>query len=265
MKDNRDDHLIFSPSVVAWPLYFVLTLWVVYWVEVRFNIYLNDFGIYPRTLVGLRGIVLSPFLHGSLEHLYNNSVALLVLIAAMRYFYRRQALQVIAYGILLSGFFTWLIGRESYHIGASGLIYVLVSFIFFKGIQTGYYRLVALSLMVVVLYGGMVWYIFPDIEEGISWEGHLGGFVTGLLFAKIYKTPEFKAPIIYDWQHPDFDPKQDKFMKRFDENGNFVNPPKPEDIEVVDYEIVSPPNASQPIYRYIIVPAKNDTADNDSD
>ncbi len=257
MKDNRDDHLVFSPSVVAWPLYFVLILWVVYWVEVRFNIYLNDFGIYPRTLIGLRGIVFSPFLHGSLEHIYNNSVALLVLIAALRYFYRRQALEVIVYGILLSGFFTWLIGRESYHIGASGLIYVIVSFIFFKGIQTGYYRLVALSLMVVVLYGGMVWYIFPDIEEGISWEGHLGGFATGLLFAKIYKTPEFKTPIIYDWQRPDFDPKKDPFMKRFDDNGNFVNPPKPEDIEVVDYEIVRPPQLPPVIYNYVIVPGKS--------
>jgi len=259
MKDNRDDHLVFSPSVVAWPLYFVLTLWVVYWVEVRFNIYLNDYGILPRTFVGLRGIVLSPFLHGSLEHIYNNSVALLVLIAAVRYFYRRQALQVIGYGILLSGSFTWLIGRESYHIGASGLIYVLVSFIFFKGIQTGYYRLVALSLMVVVLYGGMVWYIFPDIEQGISWEGHLGGFLSGLLFARIYETPEFKTPILYDWQRPDFDPKEDKFMKRFDEHGNFVNPPRPEDIEVVDYEIVSPPPQVLPfVYRYIIIPDKKE-------
>ena len=109
-----------------------------------------------------------------------------MLLAALRYFYREHALKVIVYGILLSGFFTWLIGRESYHIGASGLIYVLVSFIFFKGIQTGYYRLVALSLMVVVLYGSMIWYIFPDVEEGISWEGHLGGFIAGLLFSRIF-------------------------------------------------------------------------------
>ena len=96
----------FSPSVFAWPLYFVLVLWIVYWVEVKYHIYLNDYGILPRTLKGLRGIVLSPFLHGSLEHLYNNSIPLLVLIAALRYFYRQYALQVIVYGILLSGFIT---------------------------------------------------------------------------------------------------------------------------------------------------------------
>ncbi|MEL1245481.1 rhomboid family intramembrane serine protease [Flavobacterium sp. DGU11] len=253
-----DNQFKFSPSVLAWPLYFVLTLWIVYWAEVKFGIYLNDYGILPRTLSGLRGIVFSPFLHGSLEHLYNNSIPLLVLIAALRYFYREQSFQVIAYGILLSGFFTWLIGRESYHIGASGLIYVLVSFIFFKGIQTGYYRLVALSLLVIMLYGGMIWYVFPDAgEQDISWEGHLGGLVTGLLFSKIYKTPDYKKELVYPWQQPGFDPKQDPFMKRFDEHGNFVNPPKPEDIEVVDYEILSPPQLPPVIYNYVIVPDKN--------
>jgi len=240
----------FSPSVLAWPLYFVLTLWLVYWVEVKYHIYLNYYGILPRTFKGLRGIVFSPFLHGSLEHLYNNSIPLLVLIAALRFFYRRLALKVLVYGVLLSGLITWIIGRESYHIGASGLIYVLVSFIFFKGIQTKYYRLVALSLMVVVLYGGMVWYVFPGVEENISWEGHLGGLISGFLFSRIYKTPEYQKDIVYDWQRPDFDPKADAFMKRFDENGNFVNPPKSEDIEVIDPVILSP-LPQQPAFRIV--------------
>ena len=231
----KDDQFKFSPSVILWPLAALLTLWAVYWVEVKFHIYLNDYGIAPRTLVGLRGIVFSPFLHGSLEHLYNNSIPLFFLIAATRYFYRKQALQVIGYGIVLSGFITWLIGRDnSIHIGASSLIYVLVSFIFFKGIQTGYYRLVALSLTIIVLYGGMIWYVFPDVEKGISWEGHLGGLISGLLFSRIYDTPEYEKQIVYNWQEPDFDPQQDPFMKRFDENGNFVNPPPPEPEEEFD-------------------------------
>ncbi|WP_297332154.1 rhomboid family intramembrane serine protease [Flavobacterium sp.] len=225
---NNDNRFTFSPSVFTWPLLGVLVLWLIYWVEVKFHIYLNHYGVYPRTLKGLRGVLFSPFLHGSLEHLYNNSVALVVLIAALRFFYRRHALQIIGYGILLSGFITWLIGRESYHIGASGLIYVLVSFMFFKGIQTGYYRLVALSLTIIMLYGGMIWYVFPDVDEGISWEGHLGGLVTGFLFSRFYDSPDYQKPIVYDWQRPDFNPQEDAFMKRFDENGNFVNPPKPE-------------------------------------
>ena len=248
---SNDDQFKFLPSVVLWPLAFVLVLWVVYWIEVKFHIYLTEYGILPRTFRGLRGIVLSPFLHGSLEHIYNNSVALFVLIAATRFFYRRQAVQVIGYGILLSGLITWGIGRaDSYHIGASGLIYVLVSFIFFKGIQTGYYRLVALSLTIIMIYGGMIWYVFPDVDKNISWEGHLGGFITGLLFSRLYDTPEFKKEIVYSWQQPDFDPQTDPFMKRFDENGNFVNPPPPEP-EPEGYEEITDIIPQQPVLRIV--------------
>ncbi len=228
MKQNS---FIFSTSVIAWPLFFVLALWIVFWVEVRFRIDLSSYGILPRTLSGLKGIILSPFLHGDIKHLYNNSIPLLFLIAVLRYFYREVSLQVLVFGILASGLGTWLIGRESYHIGASGLIYVLVSFIFFKGIQTQYYRLVALSLVIVMLYGGMVWYIFPEVENGISWEGHLSGFITGFLFSLLYKAEKYKKPIRYEWEKPDFNPENDPFMKHFDEHGNFVNTPKPEETE----------------------------------
>jgi hypothetical protein len=120
--------------------------------------------------------------------------------------------------------------------------------------------LVALSLTIIILYGGMIWYVFPDVEEGISWEGHLAGLITGLFFSLIYKTPEYTKPIVYAWQRPDFDPKQDPFMKRFDENGNFVNPPKPEDIDVVDAEILSPP----PVIR-IVYTIKSEGNNNDAD
>lgn len=221
----------FSASVIAWPLLFLLAIWVVFWFEIRFRMSLYDYGIYPRTLSGLKGIVFSPFLHGNLEHLYNNSIPLFFLVMALRYFYREQSLQVLVLGIMLSGFGTWLIGRESMHIGASGLIYVLVSFIFFKGIQSGYYRLVALSLTIVVLYGGMVWYLFPSAEQNISWEGHLAGFITGFLLSYFIKTQDYQKPIKYDWERPDFDPSQDPFMKHFDAHGNFAPPPKPDPIE----------------------------------
>lgn len=254
---NNNDQFKFSPSVVLWPLAFVLVLWVVYWVEVRFHIYLSDYGILPRTLSGLRGIVLSPFLHGGLEHIYNNSIPLFLLVAAMRYFYRRLALQVIVYGILLSGFITWLIGRgETYHIGASGLIYVLVSFIFFKGIQTKYYRLIALSLLIIMLYGSMIWYVFPGVEDGISWEGHLGGLISGYLFSRIYDVPEYKKKPFFAWEQPGFDPMQDPFMKRFDENGNFVNPPppepEPEELDFIDsIDAVMQRTTVRIVYNYI--------------
>lgn len=222
MSDNQ---FKYSNSVIALPLFFVWLLWFVYWLQIKYDFDFDENGILPRTFSGLQGVVFSPFIHADINHLYNNSIPLLILLAALRFFYAKQSYAVIGYGILLSGMMTWVIGRDSYHIGASGLIYVLVSFIFFKGIQTKYYRLVALSLTVVVVYGGLVWYVFPKVDEKISWEGHLAGLLTGFALSLFYKTPEYQKIIKYDWEHPDFDPMEDKFMQRFDENGNFVNLP----------------------------------------
>lgn len=224
-----DKHFKFTNAVVAVPLCFVLVLWFVYWLEIRFDFDFVENGIYPRTMSGLQGVLFSPFIHSDLDHLYNNSIPLLILLAGLQFFYSKQSSGVIAFGILISGMITWLIGRESYHIGASGLIYVLFSFIFFKGLLTQYYRLMALSLAVILIYGGMVWYVFPKVDDTISWEGHLGGFITGCILAFLYKTQEYKKVIKYDWEHPNYDSSQDHFMQRFDESGNFVNLPAEEE------------------------------------
>jgi len=245
----NDNYFKFSPSVITLPFLSVLLLWIVFWAGINSQTNLEAYGIYPRSFEGLRGVLLSPFIHGNIEHLYNNSIPLLILIASLRFFYRKHAFGVLGYGILCSGLLTWVIGRESYHIGASGLVYVLVSFIFFKGIRTKYYRLVALSLTVIMIYGSLVWYIFPDVEEGISWEGHLAGLITGFAFAIYIKTPEYKKLFSYDWERPDFDPQNDKFMQRFDEQGNFVNLPKPEIEEYEPETIVN--NFAQPDYDVI--------------
>jgi membrane associated rhomboid family serine protease len=249
----EDNHFKFSASVIALPFVSVLLLWIVFWADIRFHLDLENYGIYPRTLEGIRGVIFSPFIHGNIEHLYNNSIPLLVLIAALRFFYREQTFQVLGYGLLLTGIITWIIGRESYHIGASGLVYMLVSFIFFKGLRTKYYRLVALSLTIIMVYGGLVWYIFPNVKEGISWEGHLAGLIVGFAFAISFKTPEYKKLIRYDWQREDYDPQADKFMQRFDENGNFVNLPLPEPIENLPDNI----SATSPEYFVVYDGAEN--------
>ncbi|TDT47050.1 membrane associated rhomboid family serine protease [Maribacter spongiicola] len=222
-------HYKFSNKVIAIPLLAMILIWGVYWVELSLGVNFNEFGIMPRTLLGLRGVVFSPFIHGSLEHLYNNTISLAILLSALWYFYRDVAWKVVLYGILLSGFLTWMIGRTSYHIGVSGLIYVLASFIFFKGIFSSYFRLVALSLIVVFIYGSMLWYIFP-VKEGMSWEGHLGGFLTGLFLAKVVKAriPPTKK---YEWEKEDFKEEDDLFLQYFDENGNFRELPTEEDTD----------------------------------
>lgn len=234
MEKQHDNPFQFTKAVLLLPLFFVLTLWLVFWYELHFHESLSHFGVYPREVFGLKGILFSPFLHGDLEHLANNSIALFVLLPILRYFYKEQSFVVLFLGILFSGLGTWLLGRPSYHIGASGLIYSLVSFIFFKGIFTKYYRLVALSFTIVILYGGSVWYMFPHVQEGISWEGHLAGFSVGLVLALLLKTPQFGKTIFYEWQQPDFNPEHDPFMRNFDEKGNFNPPPKPEDV-IKDY------------------------------
>lgn len=210
----------FSNSVIVAPLIAVLTIWTVYWIELRLEMNLNDYGVNPRTLEGLRGVIFSPFIHGSLDHLYNNTIPLAILMAALFYFYRKVALKTLILGVLFSGLITWGIGRRSYHIGASGVIYLLASFIFFKGIFTKYYRLVALSLMVVFIYGSLLWYIFP-IKDGISWEGHLGGFIMGLVLAFFLKSP-VPSSKKFAWEHDDYNEEEDEFLKHFDENGNFI-------------------------------------------
>lgn len=238
----------YSNSVIALPLFSVWLLWFVYWLQIHYDFDFDQNGIYPRTFSGLQGVLFSPFIHADLQHLYNNSIPLLILLAAIRFFYPRQSLAVIGYGILFSGLITWIIGRQNYHIGASGLIYVLVSFIFFKGIQTKYYRLVALSLAIVIVYGGLIWYVFPKVEENISWEGHLAGLITGLGLSIYYKLPEYKKIIKYDWEDPNFDDTTDPFLQRFDESGNFVNLPviEPEE-EIQAYY------SSNNLVNYVIV------------
>ncbi len=229
-KPSLENPFVFTPSVVLLPLLFILLLWTVFWVENHFHISLSHYGVYPRETFGAKGIFFSAFLHGDLKHLINNSLALLVLLAALRFFYREQSYAVLFFGIIFSGLGTWLFGRPSYHIGASGLVYALVSFMFFKGIFTKYYRLVALSLLIVVFYGGMIWYMFPKVDDAVSWEGHLSGFLTGVAFALVLRTPQFAKPILYDWEEPNFNPELDPFVKNFDKSGKFNPPPKPEEV-----------------------------------
>ena len=225
----QQEHFKFSTGVVAYPILFVLIIWMIFWFEVRCGFNFGKYGVYPQTLKGLRGVFLSPFVHSDIQHIYHNSIPLFVLSMALFYFYRPIAWKVILWGIVLSGFFTWVIGRPSYHIGASGLIYVLVSFTFFKGVFAKHYRLVALSLLVVFLYGSMIWYTLP-IEEGVSWEGHMSGLITGLMFALFFRK-QIAKPKKYVWEDKDYEEENDPFLKHFDENGNFIEHEESDDLD----------------------------------
>lgn len=224
---NRNK-LDFRLSTLAYPLLIIMLIWFVFWLQIRVSYKIKFLAIYPLEISGLKGVLFSPFIHSDINHLYHNSLPLFILTLALFYFYRDIAWKIIIWGILCSGFLTWIIGRPSYHLGASGLIYVLVSFIFFKGIQVSNYRFVALSLLVVFLYGSMIWYVFP-LDEKISWEGHLSGFITGALFSLLFKVKSVTKHR-FDWEHDDYNPNNDPFMRQFDEKGNFIDPVNEEEV-----------------------------------
>jgi membrane associated rhomboid family serine protease len=200
------------------PISVIIIMWGIYFIEINYGFNFDKYGIYPRTFKGLRGIFFSPFIHGSVSHIFNNSIPLAVMLGTLYFFYKKIATKVLLIGTVLTGFLTWIFARPAYHIGASGVVYFLVSFIFFSGIFRKYYRLIALSLAVVFLYGSMIWYIFP-VEEAISWEGHLSGFLVGLLFAYLFKK-QGPQPEQFIFS------KNEAFERQFDGDGNFIETPK---------------------------------------
>lgn len=210
----------FYKGVVLYPLCFVFLIWLVFLVDVSLNLNVAKYGIFPRTQDGLWGILFSPLIHGSISHLYNNTLPVFFLGMALLYFYPKISFKVFVLGYFLTGLLTWVIGRGAYHIGASGIIYMLASFIFFKGVFSKHFRLIAVSLIVVFFYGGLMWYVFP-VDDQISWEGHLSGFLSGLLLAYLIKVPDLKKKV-YKWEQPEYNASEDPFMKHFDENGEFI-------------------------------------------
>ncbi|WP_366520021.1 rhomboid family intramembrane serine protease [uncultured Aquimarina sp.] len=235
----------FSTGVIGYPLLFVLVIWITFWFEIRFGFDFNHFGIYPRTLTGLRGVLFSPFIHGDLSHLWHNTLPLLILSMALFFFYPKNSWKVLFLGALFTGAMTWLLGRPANHIGASGVIYMLFGFLFFKGIIAKHFRLIALSFVVVFIYGSMIWYTLP-VDPKISWEGHLSGLIVGVLLAFLIKRGIAK-PKTYYWESSDYNPDDDEFLNHFDEHGNFIEklPEEEEgDIEIV-YEYKSKDHSSK--------------------
>ena len=180
------------------PFLFLLTMWLVKIIEVNFNFSFVKFGVSPKTFSGLKGILFSPFIHKDFTHLLNNSYPVLILGGMLFSFYRKIAIRIFLWLFFISGFWLWIIGRPSFHIGASGIIYALASFILVSGIIRKNPRLSAVSLVVIFLYGSMIWGILPT-NEAVSWEGHLAGFVAGIIVALFYKNegPERKK---YQWE-----------------------------------------------------------------
>ncbi|MCA6437330.1 MAG: rhomboid family intramembrane serine protease [Bacteroidota bacterium] len=177
--------------VAKWPLLFLSICWILFFLNQYYQLNYYKYGVLPRDLEGIKGVFSSVFIHGDLEHITSNSLPILVLGMLLFDFYKKIAKQAFIWIWIISGIWLWIGGRNSsenpnYHIGASTLIYGLSSFLFFSGILRKHKRLMVISALVVFLYGSITHGIFP-IQQGISWEGHLFGAISGALVAYNYR------------------------------------------------------------------------------
>jgi membrane associated rhomboid family serine protease len=171
---------------LVFPGFFLLLLWAVKFFEISMDLSFVGGGVYPRRLSGLKGILFSPLIHGDWKHLLDNSMPVFLLSVALFYFYRDIAYKIWLLIYLISGILLWCVGREAYHIGASGLIYGLGSFLFLSGLIRGVRSLIAISLLVGFIYGSLVWGLLPfDFE--VSFEAHISGAVAGVILAIVYR------------------------------------------------------------------------------
>jgi membrane associated rhomboid family serine protease len=171
---------------LVFPGFFLFLIWAVKFYEISMELSFVEGGVYPRKLSGLKGILLSPLIHGDWKHLLDNSLPVLLLSLALFYFYRDIAYKIWILIYFIGGILLWGVGRQAYHIGASGLIYGLAAFLFLSGVIRKVRSLMAISLLVVFWYGSMVWGLLPyDFE--VSFEAHITGVVAGVILALIYR------------------------------------------------------------------------------
>ena len=195
-------------STLFYPVLFVLFMWIVFWMQNTVQYNFLKLGISPRDAGSFLGIITSVFIHGDLGHIASNTLPLLALGMMLFYFYKKIAKPVFLWIWIVSGIWLWIGGRNNlnyptYHIGASTLIYGLAGFLFFSGLFRRHLRLMVVSALVVFLYGGIVWGVFP-IKEEMSWEGHLFGLLAGILIAFNYRK-EGPQRRVYQWQEEEED------------------------------------------------------------
>jgi membrane associated rhomboid family serine protease len=205
------------------PVIFIVLIWLVKFIEITFDYPLYNFGVYPRHLKGVIGVFTAPLIHADFGHLVSNSIPLFVLGSGLFYYYRTVAYKIFFLILLATGFWVWVSARASYHIGASGVVYGLASFMFLSGAIKKNMSLAAFALVVVFLYGNMIWGVLPVMPH-ISWESHLMGAIAGVLMAIYYK---------------DFGPQKTTYQ--------WETEPDEEDEEVIAEEVIVDPIAEEPL------------------
>jgi membrane associated rhomboid family serine protease len=169
------------------PFRMVFIMWLVFFIDSMYVFQFALLGVYPREMFGLIGVFTMPFIHGSLSHLVSNTLPLLFLGVTLFYFYDRIAIRVFFECYIATGLLIWLFARQSIHIGASGIIYAIAAFLIFFGLFRKDMKSLTISIIIILLYGSLVYGIFPN-QPGVSWESHLFGGFMGAIVAYRHRT-----------------------------------------------------------------------------
>jgi len=201
---SPESHERFTASWIIAAL-FVVGIALIHVVSFVFDLELARFGVHPRDVAGLAGILAAPLLHGDLAHLVGNLVPLLIGGTALLYLYPDSSRFVLPAVYAGPGIAVWLFGRDSIHIGASGLVYGIVGYVFVAGILRRDRRAWAASLLVALLYGALVWGVLP-VKTGVSWETHLAAAIIGVVCAFALRSRDIPPRKRYSWEdEPDED------------------------------------------------------------
>lgn len=186
---------------------FLVLIWLIKIFEEFTKIDLSKLGVFPNKISGLIGILTAPLIHADFSHLASNSITLFVLMIFLFYAYTNSSIKVFLFVYFFSNVLVWFFGRSAYHIGASGLIYGILAFLFFVGLFRRDPASIGLSLLVTFMYGGLIWGIFPT-DPKISFEAHISGAIIGVLCAVIFRNSDPKPPK-YDWEDEDEEEEPD--------------------------------------------------------
>lgn len=209
---------------------FVALLWWIRMLEVALGQPLGALGVRPGEWSGLVGVLAAPLIHGSTKHLVGNTLPLLVLGTLAFATYPRSAARAVALTWVASGLGIWLIGRESSHIGASGLTHGLMFFLFALGLLRRDRPAVGAMLIAFFLYGGMLLTVLPG-DPQVSWEAHLCGAAAGVLAALLWwRRDPAPARKRYSWEDEEAEPLESRLAAQ---ERDALEPPPPDDVPVL--------------------------------
>lgn len=172
------EHIHSMARDLKWIAVFVAVIWLVFILDHVLFLPLESFGMRPRSIKGLAGIVTLPFLHANLSHILSNTVPLVILLCLLAGS-RANSIDIIVFISVIAGVLLWIFGRDAIHIGASVLVFGLIGFLVCAGFFEQKLLSALIAIGVAVVYGSTLFYGVLPTQRGVSWEGHLFGAVAG--------------------------------------------------------------------------------------